>query len=252
MRKITLLSKIPNTTIKYKTSFNPIPEYEDCVIENLVGTLFDSREHSITYSSLSGNKYYICASNSNDYQYLIPPNTKTRYYYKIALKLNRPVTEEEIVDNIEVRKHQILTRPSNGTFNFPSVDITSDSITDWNVISRFNHASTAEYHACTFGWGLFLQNFNKNSPLTYSYKDGVFINGEDFIKKFPDYGGQSYAQLGEFLSSVIDEKTFDKTMLFPYYQDYTKPFEAEAGMYLKAVVLDSEGNVRQRISTILK
>ena len=250
MRKITLLNKIPNTTVKYKTSFNPIPEYEDCVIENLVGTLFDSRERSITRSSLSENKYYICAFISNDHQYLIPPNTKTRYFYKIALKLNRPVTEEELGN--ENMKNKILIRPSNGTNSFPSVDITSESITEWNVISRFNHASPIKVHAYTFGFGLYLKNFNKNSPLTYSYKDGVFLNGEDFIKKFPDYGGQSYAQLGEFLDSVIDEKTFDKTMLFPYYQDYTEPFEAEAGMYLKAVVLDSGGNIKQRISTILK
>lgn len=250
MRKITLLNKIPNTTVKYKTSFNPIPEYEDCVIENLVGTLFDSRERSITQSSLSENKYYLCAFNSNDLQYLIPPNTKTRYFYKIALKLNRPVTEEELGN--ENMKNKILIRPSNEINSFPSVDTTSESITEWNVISRFNHASPIKDHACTFGFGLYLKNFNKNSPLTYSYKDGVFLNGEDFIKKFPDYGGQSYAQLGEFLDSVIDEKTFDKTMLFPYYQDYTEPFEAEAGMYLKAVVLDSGGNIKQRISTILK
>ena len=252
MRKITLLSKILNTTIKYKISFNPIPEYEDCVIENLVGTLFDSRDYSLTHSSLQSNYYYINAPHSNGYQYLMPPETQTRYFYKIALKLSRPITEEELENNIEERKHKILIRPSNITHTFPSVDITSESITDWNIISRFNHASTIESHAYTFGWGLYLQNFNKNSPLSFSFKDGVFINGDEFIKKFPDYESQTYAQLEEFLSSVIDEKTFDKTMLFPYYQDYTEPFEAEAGMYLKAVVLDSEGNVRQRISTILK
>ena len=250
MRKITLLNKIPNTTVKYKTSFNPIPEYEDCVIENLVGTLFDSRENSITLSSLSDNAYYVNAPASNNYQFLMPPMTSTRYFYKIALKLNRPVTEEELGN--EKNKKNILIRPSNEIIPFPSIDTTSESITEWSVISRFNQASPIEGHAFTFGFGLYLKNFNKNSPLTFSYKDGVFLDGEDFLEKFPDYKDQTYAQLGEFLDSVIDEKTFDKTMLFPYYQDYTEPFEAEAGMYLKAVVLDSGGNIKQRISTILK